>query len=61
MILEWVPLTLIRQVPRSEKKRASLTQQEFLEECTRESSTADSARISLRNLQNMQVFRYGMV
>ena len=61
MTLEWVPLTLIRQVPRSEKKRASLTQQEFLEECMRESSIVDSARILLRNLRNMQVFRYGMV
>ena len=61
MIWEWVPLTLILQAPRSERKRASQIQQEFLEECMKESSIVDSDRILLRSLQNMQVFRYGTV
>ena len=53
--------TWIRQVPRSARKRASQIQQEFSEECTKESNTEVSVRRSSKNLPNTQEFRYGMV
>ncbi len=43
--LEWVAHIWIRPVLRSERKRASLIQQEFSEECMKESSTEVSDRI----------------
>ena len=46
---------------RSARKRASQIQQEFSEECTKESNTEVSDRRSSKNLPNTQEFRYGMV
>ena len=45
----------------SGRKRASKIQQEFLEECMKESNTEDLDRILLKNWPNMQAFRYGTV
>ena len=61
MILEWEAHTWIRQVPRLARKRALQIQQEFLAECMMVLNIVDLVRKLLKNLQNMQAFRYGMV
>ena len=43
------------------QKKALQIQQEFWEECMMVSNIVDLVRKLLRNLQNMQEFRYGMV